>query len=260
MANRIDEVLAKKKKLKLMTHVLAGYPNLKTSEELILAMAESGADMIEIQIPFSDPLADGPTIMAANEMALKNGITPRRCFDMVRELKKEVPIPLLFMTYTNIAFTMGMEKFISESARCGVSGLIIPDLPFDERNGDYYSLVKRYGLYGIQVLSGGMATPRLKRILQMTEGFLYITLRVGITGAVKTIEQKGLDFIDRVKKYTSVPLAAGFGISSADHVVELKGKVEMAVIGSHLIDLFNSGGIDSVKEFIENCNRAIRKP
>ncbi|MGB8953385.1 MAG: tryptophan synthase subunit alpha [Candidatus Aminicenantales bacterium] len=254
MANPIDAALAQKKKLKLMTHVLAGYPDLQTSEQLIVAMAESGADMIEIQIPFSDPLADGPTIMAANAAALKSGMTPRRCLDMVRELKKAVPVPLLIMTYANIVCTMGMEKFISESAECGVSGLILPDLPFDERNCDYYTLVKKYSLYGILVLSAGMATQRLKRLLKMAEGFVYITLRVGTTGAVKTIASEGLDFLESVKKYTSLPRAAGFGISAAEHIGQLKGRVEIAVIGSHLINLLNSGGLKSVKEFIEECH------
>jgi tryptophan synthase alpha chain len=260
MGNRIDEAFSRKKKLKIMTHVLAGYPDRETSKRLVLAMARAGADMIEIQIPFSDPIADGPTIMAANQKSLENGMTPNSCLAMVRELKNDVRIPLLFMSYTNIAYHMGMEKFISASAECGASGLIIPDLPFDERNFNYLSLVKKYNIHGIQVLSAGMTASRLRKILKIAEGFLYITLRVGITGVRRAIGQGSFSFINRVKSQTRIPVAAGFGISSADHMRELRGRVEMAVIGSHLIELFNSGGIESVQEFIEECNRAIEKP
>lgn len=260
MANKIAEALAGEKSLKLMTHVVAGYPDLRTSRDLVVAMSEAGADMVEVQIPFSDPLADGPTIMAANQKALTGGATPARCFDLIRDVKSHVPIPILVMTYANIAHTMGVERFISESAECGVSGLIIPDLPVDERNDDYYSRVKDYDLYAISVLSPGMATPRLWSMAKTAEGFIYITLKVGMTGASGSIEPKGLGFIERVRKYASVPLAAGFGISAAAHIRQLKGRVEMAVVGSHLTDLFDSGGTGSVRRFIEECNDAIRDP
>ncbi len=258
MANKIAKALAKEKNLKLMTHVVAGYPDLRTSRDLIVAMAEAGADMVEVQIPFSDPLADGPTIMAANHQALTGGATPARCFELIRDVKSDVPIPLLIMTYANIAHAMGMERFISESAERGVSGLIIPDLPVDERNDDYYVRAKEHGLYAISVLSPGMATPRLRSLAMAAEGFIYVTLKVGMTGASRSIDSKGLGFIDRVREHTTLPLAAGFGISEPDHIRQLKGKVEMAVVGSHLTDLLSSGGLGSVKRFIEECNGVIR--
>ncbi len=260
MANKIAEALAGEKNLKLMTHVVAGYPDLRTSRDLIVAMTKAGADMVEVQIPFSDPLADGPTIMAANQKALAGGATPARCFDLIRDMKNDVSIPLLVMTYANIAHTMGVEKFISESAECGVSGLIIPNLPVDERNDGYYSRVKDYDLYAISVLSPGMAKPRLRSMAKTAEGFIYITLKVGMTGASRSIEPKGLDFIDLVRAHLSLPLAAGFGISEADHIRQLKGKVEIAVVGSHLTDLFDSGGTGSVRRFIVECHDAIRDP
>jgi tryptophan synthase alpha chain len=254
----IEEVFTKKKRLKVMTHVVAGYPDLETSRNLILAMAEAGADMIEVQIPFSDPLADGATIMAANHKALQNGLTPRLCLKMVEEIKDEIKIPLLFMTYVNLAYALGFDRFLSESAAVGVSGLIIPDLPFDERDYDqYYSLLGKYRLCGIQVLSAGLSRSRLQRILKMAQGFIYITLRVGVTGAREEVEKKSADFIDQVRAYTDLPLAAGFGISSVEQIRGLAGQVDMAVIGSHLINLFNSGGIESVQKFIKEANEAI---
>jgi tryptophan synthase alpha chain len=260
MTSRIDEVFSKKKKLKIMTHVVAGYPDPETSQNLILAMAEAGADMIEVQIPFSDPLADGPTIMAANHKALQKGMTPKLCLKMVQEIKDEIKIPLLFMTYVNLAYSLGFDQFLSESAACGVSGLIIPDLPFDERNYDqYYSLLRKYQLCGIQVISAGLSLSRLKKILKIAEGFIYITLRVGVTGAREGMEKKSTDFIDLVRAYTDLPLAAGFGISSVEQITNLIGKVDVAVVGSHLINLFNSGGEGNVQNFIKETNQAIEQ-
>lgn len=259
MADELKDVFSKKKKLKLMTHVLAGYPDLKTSQEWIMGLAESGADLIEIQIPFSDPLADGPTIMAANHLALKNGITPQKCFELARSIKGVMTVPFIFMTYANIAYAMGIERFVSLSAESGASGLIMPDLPFDERNFDLFSCAKKYGLPVIPVVSAGISSSRLKKILNRAEGFLYITLRVGITGAVKRIEREGLEFIQRVRGMTSLPLAAGFGLSSEKHLDLLQGKVDMAVIGSHLIDLFHSGGLRAVLNFIKRCKARTRR-
>jgi tryptophan synthase alpha chain len=255
MGNEIDNVFFKGNRLKLMTHVVAGYPDLETSKKIIQSMATCGVDLVEIQIPFSDPLADGPTIMAANQQALDNGVTPDDCFKMARELKEKVDIPLLFMTYTNVAFCMGMERFVSESAACGIDGLIIPDLPFDEDNQDYVSILKKYSLYPIWVVSSDIKTFRLKRILKIARGFIYITLRVGITGAVnvKAIEPESLTFIKKVRQSTSIPIAAGFGISSPAHVRQLQDKVDIAVIGSHIIDLLNQYGTEKVEEFITQC-------
>jgi len=260
VSRSIEEVFTKKKRLKIMTHVVAGYPDLETSQNLILAMAEAGADMIEVQIPFSDPLADGPTIMAANHKALQNGLTPKLCLKMIEEIRDEVKIPLLFMTYANLAYTMGLERFVSESAASGVSGLIIPDLPFDERGYDDYCFwLKECNLVGIQVLSAGLSLSRLKKILKIAEGFIYITLRVGVTGAREGMEKKSSDFIDLVRAYTDLPLAAGFGISSVEQITNLIGKVDMAVVGSHLINLFNSGGKENVQNFIKETNQAIEQ-
>lgn len=253
MVNPIDSMFAGPAGSRLMTHVVAGYPDLQTSRRLITLMAGAGADLVEIQFPFSDPLADGATIMAANQAALEGGITPAACFAMAAALKRALKTPLLLMTYANIPFQMGWKRFISGAAEAGFSGLIIPDLPFDEENGPSLSMAKQHGLYIVPVISPGMATSRLKKILRFAEGFIYVTLRVGITGTVEEIDPRGVKFIETVRRYTSLPVAAGFGISSSRQVMLLRERVEAVVIGSHVINLYNRRGEGAVKEFIRLC-------
>jgi tryptophan synthase alpha chain len=258
MVNPIDTVFSEGKGLKLMTHVVAGYPDIETSGRLIEVMAESGADLVEIQVPFSDPLADGPTIAIANQAALESGTTPDQCFQLARQLSKKINIPLLFMTYANIPFSMGMERFIRKSKEAGISGFIIPDLPFDADNGEYIDIAKSYGCYPIAVVSPGMSAARLKKIVQSALGFIYTTLRVGITGARRSIDDKGLKFLETLGSYTQLPIAAGFGISSAEMLEPLKTRADAAVIGSHIINLFNRDGIEAVAYFIRSCNPLVR--
>lgn len=255
--NPIDRVFQDKKPLKLMTHVVAGYPDMDTTEELIRVMAVCGVDLIEIQIPFSDPMADGPTILAANQVALENGVTPEDCFILAERLTHRVDVPLLFMTYANIPFSMGIDHFIERSRICGISGLIIPDLPFDE-NPEYVETALSYGCYPIPVVSPGTGKERLNHIIDVARGFIYTTLRVGITGARTAIDDRGLSFLETLKSTTSLPIAAGFGISSPEMCNQLIGHADAAVIGSHVINLLNDGGFDAVKTFLENCFLGIK--
>jgi tryptophan synthase alpha chain len=248
--------------LHLMTHIVAGYPDLETSGRLVEVMVESGVDMVEIQIPFSDPLADGPTIATANQTALGNGITPEHCFRLAKRLADKMeqkrlqtdkqPVPLLLMTYGNIPYSMGMENFARRAAESGISGLIVPDLPFDD-SPDYREAALSYGLYPIPVVSPGMSRERLQQVVRMAGGFIYTTLRVGITGARKQIEAGGLEFLETIRKYSSLPVAAGFGISSPEMATQLEGHADAAVIGSHIINVYNTSGIDAVGQFIRRC-------
>jgi len=251
--NPIERVFSRKKGLKLMTHIVAGYPGLERSCDIALAMAEAGADLIEIQIPFSDPLADGPTIMEANQIALENGITPCQCFQLAERLNKRINIPLLFMTYANIPFQMGFEEFVRRSRSCGLSGLIIPDLTFDERVEGYFDHAHTMGVYPINVVSPETEERRLEKILKISNGFIYVTLRVGITGEVKRIRGEGISFIKKVKEKSRLPVAAGFGISSATLVRQLEGVTDIAVVGSHIIHLYKRTGIGGIEKFIKEC-------
>lgn len=240
-----------------MTHVVAGYPDLETSKKLIHMMANIGVDMVEIQIPFSDPLADGPTIMAANQKALENGTVPGNCFEMAEELNKNIDLPLLFMSYVNIPFHMGIKTFIAKSAACGISGLIIPDIPFDEQNENYIVEARKFNIHPIQVISPDMKPQRLEQVAHISSGFIYTTLKIGITGARKQIDPGGLAFIDTIRTYTDLPIAAGFGISSPEQIKTLRGKADMVVIGSHILNLLNREGIDQAMEFLRECKAAL---
>ena len=256
MANKIDEVFGKNEELKIMTHVVAGYPDLETSGQLIKVMAESGADLVEIQIPFSDPLADGATIMEATQHALNAGITPEHCFELAHTLKDTVDIPLLFMSYANIPYKYGVEQFIIKSKEAGIQGLIVPDLPIDEENENYFSIIKNYDVHPILVVSPDMNEDRLASVAKHGSGFIYSTLKVGITGAMNAMKQEGLFFLDVLRKHTPLPIAAGFGISKPEHVAHLRGNADAAVIGSRVITLFNEEGLDGVRDLILQCKDA----
>ncbi len=256
MRNALDAVFESRSRPRLMAHVVAGYPDLNASEELVALMAASGADLVEIQIPFSDPLADGPTITRANHEALRKGVRPADCFRLVERLRSRVSLPLILMTYANIPYQMGMGRFAEEAAGCGASGAIVPDLPFDEVEGRRSRRLTVEGVHLIPVLSPGMSERRLEPILAKAGGLLYITLRVGITGVFGRAQLGGADFIDRVRKETDLPIAAGFGVSSAAEVSSLGNKVDAVVIGSRVLDIYNSLGPEGVAAFLRECRAA----
>ena len=257
MRNDIEAAFSRRQKPLLMTHVVAGYPDLDRSRETVGVMVENGAGLVEIQIPFTDPLADGPTITAATRDTLKNGVRPKDCLAMVRQLKKRISTPILVMTYGNISYRMGLERFAAACAEAGAAGAIIPDLAFDEVAEDLPGLFRRRGLAWIPVLSPGMGKERIRRVLNAASGFAYITLRVGITGAKSRLARTGVEFIDIVRGVTNLPLAAGFGVSRPEHVRLLRNKVDAVVIGSRLLHLYNIGGLKGVASFLRLCRREL---
>ena len=172
MENRIDKALKGARGIQLMTHVVAGYPSLQANEELIRLMARRGVRLIEIQIPFTDPLADGPTIMRANQAALDAGITPDQCFDLCAKLSKELDVAFMFMTYANIPFASGMERFLDQASASGASGVILPDLPWDEVDGDYAEMAREHGLHPVMVISPDTEGPRLDAVLKRASGLI----------------------------------------------------------------------------------------
>lgn len=249
----IDETF-NKRQLKLMNHVVAGFPNPEACLSCIKVMEENGSDMVEIQIPFSDPMADGPTIVKANHVALAQGMNVKKSFAWIKQVRKEVKIPLLIMTYYNLAYQMGLDNFFSQAVDCGISGIIIPDIPFDEPNDKYLETIANYDLHPIQVVSPTTTIERLKKISSCSSGFVYTTLKTGITGTKKVIDAQGLNFLKQVREHFSIPIAAGFGISSSQQVEELKDKVDMVVVGSHVIKLINDNpDLSAVAKFIKSC-------
>jgi len=256
MENNIDRALRGATGIQLMTHVVAGYPNLDTSADLIRLMARQGVKLMEIQIPFTDPLADGPTIMRANQAALDAGITPGHCFELCAAMSRELPdVAFMFMTYANIPFAMGMGNFLDQAAASGASGVILPDLPWDERDGDYAEAARTRGLHPVMVISPDTGGPRLDAVLKRASGLLYTTLKVGITGAGASIDGAGVDYVRGLKKKAGLPIAAGFGISKPEHVRMLDGLADAAVVGSHIINLLDDGGLGAVDAFLAECRK-----
>lgn len=260
MENKIDSKLAQLKsdaRHGIMAHIVVGYPDLERSERLIECLAQAGADLIELQIPFTDPLADGPTIMGANLKALAGGITVAKVFRFAERVAKKLPdVPLLFMTYINIPFNYGMNKFCRDSASAGLTGLIVPDIPPEETAEDYHAQCLAHGLHPIYILSPSSTEKRMQVISLHTGGFIYCTARVGITGA-REKQKAGLnDFFARVRSHTSLPLALGFGISSPEHVKAASELAEVSVIGSRVIDLYNQGADE--KESLENVSAFLK--
>jgi len=242
------------KKIRLMTHIVAGYPDYAKSLETARLMAKY-ADAIEIQIPFSDPMADGPTIMRANQTALQAGISTEDCFRLAQTLIKECTIPVLFMSYANIPFHTGMEKFISRCAAIGIAGLIIPDIPFDSNNYGYFEISVKHNVAPVYVVSPDTSADRLSKIVPFLRGMVYTTLKVGITGAGTVINESGMQFLGTIRRYTPLPVAAGFGISSVPQILSLTGKADIAIVGSRLIDIYDQSGLAGVKDFLDEYRK-----
>jgi len=243
--------------MKLMTHVVIGYPSLEDTVKIIKTMVKCGVDMIELQIPFSDPLADGQTIMNACEKSLKNGTKVKDAFILMNELTKEIKIPLIFMAYYNTVFKYGTEKFCLDAKIAGAYGLIVPDMPIDEENQEHFYLYcKKYDLNNIQVVSPASTDERLKINAKVSNGFVYSTAHQGITGSKNELDTNLILNLKRVRKFFSVPIAVGFGISKRGHLEKLAPYADIAVVGSAIIDVINrstKNNMDkNIKEFINN--------
>jgi tryptophan synthase alpha chain len=229
-------------KKSLMTHIVGAYPDMKASEELVLQMDQAGVSFVEIQIPFSDPIADGPTIMQANQDALDAGVTPEDCFNLMERLKEKVKLPLLFMTYFNVVHHYGVESFCKRAHKAGAYGLIVPDMPLDEEPYDHFlEHCKKYDLHPIQVISPLTPDRRLKKIAEVASGFVYCVARKGTTGVQAEISTSLGDYLENVRKFISLPLAVGFGISSKEQVEQVLEHADIAVMGSKVIKLLNEG-------------------
>lgn len=240
---KLEEKLQKikqRKKIGIMAHVVVGYPSLEETVSIVKTMTENGVDIVELQIPFSDPLADGPTIMRACEQSLENGTKVKDSFIVMKKLSSEISIPLLFMAYYNTVFTYGVKQFCKDAKAAGASGLIVPDMPIDEEEEEhFYQLAKRYDLHTIQVLSPASTENRLRKNAEFANGFVYCTARQGITGAKEQLDPKLGNYLKKMKNYFSIPIAVGFGISQKKHVKALVGNANIAIIGSAVIDIIS---------------------
>jgi tryptophan synthase alpha chain len=223
----------------LICYVVAGYPTLKYTEEIVSTIVESGADIVEIGIPFSDPIADGPTIQQASTVALKNGTTPQKCLELVGAVREKFPrLPLLIMTYSNIVFRSGLEEFLRTSRLKGVDGFILPDLELTE-SYSYVNAASKLKMATVFLASPNTDASRLKKIMEVCSGFLYVVSVYGTTGSRAEYEDYTFQSIRRIKEITEgkIPIAVGFGISRPDQVTSLVNSgADAVIIGSAIID------------------------
>ena len=265
MHNRITErflELSEKGERALICYVVAGYPDVATSKQAIDALVEGGADIIEVGIPFSDPIADGPTIQAASNVALKNGMTPEKALNLVRAVRKKHPnLPILAMTYSNILVRPGMEKFMYNSKQCGLDGFILPDLPVDEAD-TYTSVASKLNLATVFLVSPNTQETRLRKIVANTTGFLYVVSVYGITGARNSFQEYTLNTIRTARQIAGakVPVAVGFGISSPAHAkIMIAAGAEAIIVGSAIINKMSDGSGTKMLKDLENFAVSMKK-
>ncbi|MEJ5284562.1 MAG: tryptophan synthase subunit alpha [Brevinematia bacterium] len=241
----------KSKDILLMTHIVIGYPDLPTSLKIVETMVDSGVDLMELQIPFSEPIADGPTILYANHIALKNGVKTKDCFEFSSKITQMFDIPFLFMTYYNILFKYGVSNFAIDTKKSGLKGAIVPDLP-PEEGKEYLDSMKENNLNPIFIFTPTSTDERLKLLSSVASGFIYCVARKGITGQKTDFNSELENYIKRCKSFTNLPLALGFGIKEKEEIDFLKGKVDIAVIGTQSIKVFEEKGLTGLKEYLKS--------
>ena len=239
--------------------ITCGDPNLDTTAAAIRAMVKNGADLIELGIPFSDPTAEGPVIQGANIRALSGGITTDKIFEFVKELRRDVTIPMVFMTYANVVFSYGAERFISTCKDIGIDGLILPDLPYEEK-GEFLPLCHKYGVDLVSLIAP-TSENRIAMIAKEAEGFLYIVSSLGVTGTRSEIKTDLASIVKVVRQNTSIPCAMGFGISTPEQAKKMADISDGTIVGSAIIKLIEKYGKDSPKyvgEYVKSMKDAIR--
>lgn len=238
--------------------VTAGDPDLETTEKIILSMQENGADLIEIGIPFSDPVAEGIVIQKADERALAAGTTTDKIFDMVGRIREEMHIPMVFMTYVNVIFVYGIEAFARRSQELGMAGVIVPDVPFEEKE----ELERVFNEYGMDVISliAPTSANRIQAIAAEAKGFVYCVSSLGVTGVRETMNQGVADMVREVKKVSDIPCAVGFGISTPEQARDMAGVSNGVIVGSAIMKIVAEYGrecVGPVGDYVRRMKQAV---
>ena len=239
--------------------ITCGDPDLATTKKAIKEAVENGADLIELGIPFSDPTAEGVVIQAANIRALENGITTDKIFDFVREIREEIKIPLVFMTYANVIFSYGAEKFISLCKEVDIDGIILPDLPFEEKN-EFEPICKQYGIDLISLIAP-TSKDRISKIAKNASGFLYIVSSLGVTGTRTEIKTDLKSIMKVVRENTDIPCAIGFGISTPEQAKKMSNIADGVIVGSAIVKLLEKHGKDApsyIGQYVKSMKNSIR--
>lgn len=238
--------------------VTCGDPDLETTGAVVRAAVENGADLIELGIPFSDPTAEGPVIQDANLRALTGGVTTDKIFAFVRELRRDVKIPMVFMTYANVVFSYGAERFISTCRDIGIDGLILPDLPYEEKE-EFLPLCHQYGVDLISMIAP-TSENRIAMIAKEAEGFLYVVSSLGVTGVRSEIKTDLASIVGVIRQNTTIPCAIGFGISTPEQAKKMADISDGAIVGSAIVKIIEKYGKDAaapVGEYVRSMKAAL---
>ena len=256
--SRIAEAFKKGKAF--IPFITGGDPDMESTEEILYALRDGGADLIEIGIPFSDPIAEGPVIEAASERALKAGCTTDMLFELVSRIRQNIQIPILFMTYYNPVFVYGAQRFTERCVQCGIDGLIVPDLPFEERE----ELLEPCATSGLELISliAPTSQERIANIAESSSGFLYCVSSLGVTGVRGSLGNSARFMIDEVRKTSDIPCAVGFGVSTPEQARDISAYADGIIVGSAIVRIIEEHGSDSaeyVKSYVSSMKEAMNR-
>jgi tryptophan synthase alpha chain len=253
--NRIDLKFKEDKKL-LSIYFSAGFPNLEDTVPILKNLQVSGIDMVEIGLPFSDPLADGPTIQESSTKALENGMTTQKLFDQLQGIREHIDIPLVLMGYFNPMMQYGIEKFCEQCEAISIDGLIIPDLPVDVYHEEYKSVFEKHGLYNMFLITPQTSGERIRYIDEVSNGFIYMVSSAAVTGAQSSFGATQADYFLRIANMNlKSETIVGFGISNADTYQAATGNSRGAIIGSAFIKFLEKEGVDNIKDFVAQIRK-----
>ena len=239
--------------------VTCGDPDLETTGAVVREMVKNGADLIELGIPFSDPTAEGPVIQGANLRALNGGVTTDQIFEFVKELRRDVSVPMVFMTYANVVFSYGAERFISTCRKIGMDGLILPDLPYEEKE-EFQPICRRFGLELISLIAP-TSEKRIAMIAGEAEGFVYLVSSLGVTGVRSEIKTDLTSIVEAIRRNTDIPCAIGFGISTPEQAARMSDLADGVIVGSAIVRLIEKYGRQApehVGRYVKEMKDAIR--
>lgn len=239
--------------------ITSGDPDLETTEKIVYAMDHAGCDLIELGIPFSDPTAEGPVIQEANVRALSNGVTTDKVFEMINRIRKNTDVPMVFMTYANVVYSYGIEKFCQKMVEGNISGMILPDVPFEEKE-EFDTVCKEYGLDLISMIAP-TSHQRIQTIAKEANGFIYCVSSLGVTGVRSKITTDIGAMVDLVREVTDVPVAVGFGISTPEQAKKMASQSDGAIVGSAIIKIIEKYGKDApqyVEAYVKEMVDAIK--
>ncbi len=257
--NRIQEAFDKKKKV-FIGFVTAGDPDMETTKKLVMAMVKAGAGVVEFGIPFSDPVAEGPVIQRADMRALEAGATTDKIFDMVAELRRETQVPLVFLTYANPIYTYGAEKFFAKCEETGIDGVIIPDIPYEERE-EMRPYSEPHNIALVPLIAP-TSKDRIQKIAAIAQGYVYVVSSLGVTGVRKNITTDIGAIVKEVRKATNIPVAVGFGIATPEQAYKMAKESDGAIVGSAIEKIVEQYGKDSpehVYEYVKSMAEAVDK-